>query len=92
MPSHGLFARYSYAHSGSDAWNREYRLTLNSLDQPKALFIAEFAFNVLTLATLICGIIWACMIRNHRGALKGVLTSLITWLMYVNRLLHSNTR
>lgn len=92
MPSHGLFARYIRPYSGSSAWNREYRLTLDSIDQPKPLFIAEVAFNILTLAALTCGIIWACMIRNHRGALKGILTSLITWLMYVNRLLHRNTR
>ncbi|KAJ5127871.1 hypothetical protein N7448_008650 [Penicillium atrosanguineum] len=81
MPSHGLFARYSYGYSNSNPWSREYRLSLDRLDQPKSLFIAEFAFDVLTLAALICGIIWACLIRNHRGVLKGVLTSLFTWLI-----------
>lgn len=86
MPSHGLFARYG--HSGSDAWSREYRLSVNDLRQSKSLYIAGFAFDVLTLAALICGIVWACMIRNHRGALEGVLTSLFTWLMYVDRSLH----
>ncbi|KAJ6133968.1 hypothetical protein N7523_000290 [Penicillium sp. IBT 18751x] len=81
MPSHGLFARYSYGYSGADAWNREYRLTLDNLDQPKPLFYAQFAFSVLTLAALIGGTIWACTIRNHGGAMKGMLTSLITWLI-----------
>jgi hypothetical protein len=78
-PSHGLFARYSYDYE--DPWATSIELTTKDLYESKSLFIAGFAFHVLTLAALICGVVWACLIRNHQGALKGVLTSLFAWLL-----------
>lgn len=91
-PSHGLLARYNRYHYGnSDAWSREITLSADELYQSKTLFITGFAFDVLTLAVLICGIVWACLIRNRSGSLKGVLPSLFAWLAYVNRLHYAET-
>jgi hypothetical protein len=79
-PSHGLFARYSYYYN-EDPWGISITLTTKDLYESKSLFIAGFAFDVLTLAALMGGVVWACLIRNHKGALKGVLTSLFAWLL-----------
>jgi hypothetical protein len=78
-PSHGLFARYSYYYE--DPWSTYITLSTKDLYESKSLFIAGFAFDVLTLAALICGVVWACLIRDHKGVLKGVLTSLFAWLL-----------
>lgn len=80
MSSHGLFARYSYYYN-EDPWSTYIKLTTEDLYESKSMFIAGFAFDVLTLAALICGVVWACLIRNHKGALKGVLASLFAWLL-----------
>ncbi|KAJ5194718.1 uncharacterized protein N7498_008156 [Penicillium cinerascens] len=80
-PSHGLFARYNRYFNGPSVWNDKVTLSTDSLYETKSLYIVGFSFDVLTLAALICGVVWACLIRNHRGALKGVLPSLIAWLV-----------
>lgn len=56
---------------------------MDQLGEPMAMFNAEFAFDVLTVIALIGFIVWACLIRNPRGSLKGVLVFQSTWLVYV---------
>lgn len=57
---------------------------MNMLNGTKELFIVGFVFDVLTMVVLILGIVWACMIRSQRVPLRGVISSLVAWLMYVN--------
>lgn len=53
------------------------------MTRSKTLFIAGFAFDVLTIIALIGFLVWTCLIHNGRGQLKGVLWALLTYLLYV---------
>lgn len=55
---------------------------MDSLYEPKSYFIAGFVFDALTVIALIGFLIWACLIPNHRGSMRGVIASLVTWLLY----------
>lgn len=81
-PLRGRYYYGSYS-SISDAWHNEVDFSMERLYEPKSMFIAGFAFDVLTLIALIGFLVWACLIRNPRGSLKGVVSSIVTWLMYV---------
>lgn len=74
----------SYYGSWNDdsRWNQEISFSLD-LVYKKSLFIAAFAFDVLTLAALIAFLVWACTIRNHKGQLKGVIFALLSWFLAV---------
>lgn len=80
----GSGGSYSSYYSSSNPWTEEVQFSIESFYDTKPMFITGFAFDVLTMVVLILGIVWACLIRNHRGAMGGVISSLVAWLMYVD--------
>ena len=72
-----------YDYYNTNPWSEEVEFRMESLVDPKSFFIAEFTFYILTVIALIGFTVWACLIRNHRGSMRGVIVSLVTWLMYV---------
>lgn len=63
----------------NNPWSQETQFSLDDL-RSKSLFIAGFAFDALTLLALISFVVWACLIHNGRGQLKGVITALCLYL------------
>lgn len=53
-----------------------------SVYEPRSNFIAGFVFEVLIVIALIGFLVWACLIPNHRRSMRGVIVSLVTWLLY----------
>lgn len=80
--SSGSSSSYSDYYYNNNPWSQEVQFSLDALPS-KTLFIAGFAFDVLTVLALIGFLIWACLVHNGRGQLKGVLPALITFLVYV---------
>lgn len=74
--SSGSSGSYYYS---NNAWSQETSFSLNYVPS-KTLFIAGFAFDVLTILALISFLIWACLIRNGRGQLNGVIPALSVYL------------
>lgn len=72
-----------YGYYNTNPWEDEVDFSMESLVESKSFFIAGFAFDVLTVIALIGFLVWACLIRNHRGSMRGVIVSVVTWLMYV---------
>lgn len=81
MSSGSYYGGYGYYNT--NPWNNKVEFTMDRLVEPKSFFIADFTFEVLTMIALIGFLVWACLIRNHRGSMRGVVVSLVTWLMYV---------
>ncbi|KAJ5690672.1 hypothetical protein N7462_005064 [Penicillium macrosclerotiorum] len=73
---------YGYYYGYDNPWAEEIQFSMDSL-LSKSLFIAGFAFDVLTVLALICFLVWACIVRNHRGQMRGVVITIITWLLAV---------
>lgn len=82
----------SYGGYGSygDPWKQDVPFSLNEVGEPRALYIAGFAFDVLTVIALVGFMTWACLIPNARGCLKGVVIFIATWLVYVDSPLSIN--
>lgn len=81
-PRRGGGSSYYGSSNDDSRWNQEISFSLD-LVYPKSLFIAGFAFYVLTLAALLAFLVWACTIRNHKGQLKGVISALLSWFLAV---------
>lgn len=77
----GSSSSYSSYYS-NNPWSQEVEFSLD-MTRSKTLFIAGFAFDVLTIIALIGFLVWTCLIHNGRGQLKGVLWALLTYLLYV---------
>lgn len=69
----------SYDSYYSSPWSQEISLSLDYVPS-KTSFIAGFAFDVLTILALVSFLIWACLIHNGRGQLKGVIPALSLYL------------
>lgn len=82
-PRRGGSGGYYGGYYTDNPWNNEVSFSLESLSEPKSYFIAGFSFDVLTVVALIGFLVWACLIRNHRGSMRGVIVSIVTWLLYV---------
>lgn len=78
-PRRGSGGSY-YGYYGNP-WNDEVSLSLKYVYGPESFFIAEFVFDLLTMIALIGFLVWACLIRNHRGSMRGVIASLVAWLL-----------
>ncbi|KAJ5159594.1 uncharacterized protein N7482_006598 [Penicillium canariense] len=76
--SGGSSSSSSY-YSDDNPWSQEIQFSLDAV-RSKSLFIAGFAFDVLTILALIIFLVWACIIPNGRGQLKGVLSALFAYL------------
>ncbi|KAJ5584982.1 uncharacterized protein N7459_004782 [Penicillium hispanicum] len=69
----------SYADTRS-LWNEKITLSVYDLES-SSLFYAGFVFDILTLVALISFLVWACVIRNHRGQMRGVISTILSWLV-----------
>ncbi|OOQ88472.1 hypothetical protein PEBR_12272 [Penicillium brasilianum] len=69
----------SYSSYYNNPWSEETEFSLRLL-RSKSLFIAGFAFDVLTILALIGFLVWACLVHNGRGQLKGVFPALLAYL------------
>lgn len=74
---------YSSYTSGYDSspWSEETLLSLNY--SVRGLYIAGFAFDILTAIAFVAFLIWSCTIRNRGLPLKGLIFTLVAYLLYV---------
>jgi hypothetical protein len=86
--SSGGSSSSSSSYYNDNPWSQDIQFSLDVL-RSKTLFIAGFAFDVLTILALIGFLIWTCLIHNGRGQLKGVLPALLLYLAYVRFFLKS---
>jgi hypothetical protein len=80
---------YSYT-SGYDSspWSEETQLSLDystsRYPNYRSLYIAGFAFDALTVLAFVAFLIWSCTIRNRGLPLKGLISTLFAYILYVS--------
>ncbi|OQE22792.1 hypothetical protein PENFLA_c012G01028 [Penicillium flavigenum] len=78
-PRRGGGGSYSSSYGDDNPWSDTVLLSIGPY-QSKSLFIAEFAFDILSLLAFVAFLIWACTIRNRSLALKGAICALTSFI------------
>ncbi|CAG7953192.1 unnamed protein product [Penicillium nalgiovense] len=70
---------YSSSYGDNNPWSDTTLLSIGHY-QSRSLFIAQFAFDVLSILAFVAFLIWACTIRNRSLPLKGAICALTSFI------------